>query len=272
MATALWRACWNLSTKRIRLVVAYDGTQFCGWAPQAGLRSVQSTLTETVRQVSGEDCEIIGASRTDAGAHALGQVCHFDVSIKMPGENWTRALNDLLDEDIAVQSSKQVTPAFHSRFSARNRTYRYRIVSGVRNPVLDRHSHWEWRELDVETMRVAAANLVGRHDFRAYTAELQPWITNTWRELYKIDIRQQGRQTDIVITGTAFMRGMMRRIAGGLLEVGIGRRPETDLGSLLTEEGAIRLDWPVVLPAKGLTLLKVGYGRRMRDLRLEDDE
>lgn len=266
------RLCLNSLTKRIKFVVAYDGTDFCGWAPQAGLRSVQGTLTEAVRRVSGEDCEIVGASRTDAGAHAMAQVCHFDSAVKIPVEKWARALNDILDSDIAVQSAEEAPVEFHSRFSARNRWYRYRIAQTPRNPIQDRFAYEDWRDLDVESMRRAAEGLIGRKDFRAFTAELQPWITNTYRELMKIEISRHSRETWIDITGTAFMRGMMRRIAGGLFEVGIGKRPIEELTALTTEEGMATIDLPVVLPAKGLMLMNVHYGQKLRDLRTEDED
>lgn len=269
---ARWRACWSLSTKRIKLVVSYDGTDFCGWAPQAGLRAVQSTLTNAIRQVSGENVEIIGASRTDAGAHALAQVCHFDTSVRIPPEKWVRALNDVLDRDLAVQSSEEVPDEFHSRFSARNRFYRYRIVPTTRNPIHHRFAYTDWREPDLDAMREAAAGLIGRHDFRAFTAELQPWITNTHRKLFKIDIQKVHDEVRIDIVGTAFLRGMMRRIAGGLFEVGIGKRAVPELTGLLTEEGMVRLKLPVVLPANGLMLMNVHYGKRLRDARVEQDE
>jgi len=269
---APWPACLSLSTKRIKLVVAYDGTEFCGWAPQAGRRTVQSTLKKAVRQVSGEDIEIVGASRTDAGAHAIGQVCHFDASVGVPTHKWVRALNDVLDDDVAVQSAEEVSESFHCRFSARNRFYRYRVAIGTRNPIADRFSHTDWRDVDLEAMREAASGILGRHDFRAFTADLQPWITNTHRELYKIEIGKVGHELRIDITGTAFLRGMMRRIAGGLFEVGIGRRSSSELAALTTEEGVVRLPLPVVLPAKGLMLMHVGYGTRLRDLRYESTE
>jgi tRNA pseudouridine38-40 synthase len=191
--------------------------------------------------------------------------------VGIPAEKWARTLNDLLDEDIAVQSAAIVSERFHSRFSARSRTYRYRITSGTRNPLRDRWSCWDWREPDVEPMRFAAQALIGRHDYRAYTAELQPWLTNSFRELLRIEIDERRNGIEIVIEGTAFMRGMMRRIAGGLFEVGIGKRDPDDLRRLLTEAGMATIHLPVVLPAKGLTLLKVNYGRKLRDLRTEDE-
>ena len=161
--------CWSLSTKRIRLVVAYDGSGFCGWAAQRGQRTVHGTLTEAVRRISGEDCEIIGASRTDSGAHAKGQVCHFDVGVPIPVEKWCSILNHVLPADVAVISSAEAHPEFNSRFWAKDRWYRYRILSGPRDPRRSRYVFQSERELDVELMGESAQKLVGMHDFLGFS-------------------------------------------------------------------------------------------------------
>lgn len=124
--------CSNSLARRIKLTVAYDGTDFCGWAAQAGRRTVQSTLIEAVRRVSGEDTEIVGASRTDSGAHAKGQVCHFDTATPIEPARWTQALNRILPPDVAVCRAAYVSPRFHARFCAGDRRYRYRIATGDR--------------------------------------------------------------------------------------------------------------------------------------------
>jgi tRNA pseudouridine38-40 synthase len=261
-----------LSTKRICLVVGYDGTDFCGWAAQAGQRTVQGTLTEAVRQVSGEEVEIVGASRTDGGAHARGQVCHFDASVGIDPAKWPRILNRVLPADVAVAQSKLVPDSFHSRFSAQDRWYRYRIATAGRDPLKTRYVHDYGRPLDLEAMCQAARALVGEHDFLAFTEELDPAVENTCRVLYRVDVRElkAAQEIQIDVTGTAFLRGMMRRMAGALLEVGRGFRPAEHVALLLTEERD-RLQWPVVLPAKGLTLMRVRYGRHPRDNRTASD-
>ncbi|KXK13762.1 MAG: pseudouridylate synthase I [Armatimonadetes bacterium OLB18] len=141
--------CSNSLTRRIKLTVAYDGTDFCGWAAQAGRRTVQSTLIEAVRRVSGEDTEIVGASRTDSGAHAKGQVCHFDTATPIEPARWTQALNRILPPDVAVCRAAYVSPRFHARFCASDRRYRYRIATGDRDPFADRYAHWLGRTLDL---------------------------------------------------------------------------------------------------------------------------
>lgn len=251
--------CWSLSTKRIRLVVAYDGTNYRGWAAQPGLRTVQSTLTEAVRQVSGEENEITGASRTDSGAHAKGQVCHFDTANPMPAERWAAVLNKRLAGDIAVQESKQVADDFSSRFWARDRFYRYRIQTSPRDPHRSRFVHGYGRELNPARMQEAAASLVGRHDFRKFGEELEG-IENTVRVLFSVDVLERRDEIWIDIVGTAFIRGMMRRISGALLEVGRGMREPSDIARLLQGDPEVALS--EVLPARGLTLMRIRYGRR----------
>lgn len=259
---------------RIKLTVAYDGTDFRGWAAQTGRRTVQSILTDAVRRVSGEENEIVGASRIDSGAHARGQVCHFDTTRPIEPERWVGALNRLLPADVVVVNAKSVHPEFNSRFWALDRTYAYRIVWGPRDPFRERIAYWTPRPLDQDAMRATAQNLVGRHDFRAFTEELDPKVVNTVREMFAVDVRELRDGATIVVRGTAFLRGMMRRMAGAILEAGRGKRDPESIRSLLDPERRDALTWPVVLPAKGLRLERIRYGRHPRDARhnCQDDE
>jgi tRNA pseudouridine38-40 synthase len=258
--------------RRIRLLVSYDGSDFCGWAHQSERRTVQGTLTEAVRRVSGEEIEIQGASRTDSGAHALGQVAHFDPETALPAERWARVLSRLLPPDVAVLRSSEAPPGFHARFSAVNRHYRYRIAEGVRQPHKDRFRHAYGRTLNLAAMQTAAERLRGRHDFRAFTEELDVRVENTHRELFRCEVTRVRDEVWVDVVGTAFLRGMMRRISGALLEVGRGRRPVEEVGYLLDPEKRNLLTWPVVLPARGLCLLRVRYGRHPIDHRTRSRE
>lgn len=258
-----------MSTRRIKLVVAYDGTDFCGWAPQRGLRTVHGTLTEAVRQVSGEAIEITGASRTDSGAHAKGQVVHFDQKANMPVENWVRALGDVLPPDVAAVQASLAEPDFHARFSAVSRRYRYVIATGPRDPFRDRHAYWNGRPLDTAAMAVAAAFLEGRHDFEPFSQDL-PSDANFVREVFRTRVAARAGSVEIEVTANAFLRGMMRRIAGALWQVGRHKwRPER-VAELLSPTGAKKGERPPVLPAHGLTLLRVSYGRWPKDWRTEE--
>jgi len=228
--------------------------------------TVQGTLTDIVRQVSGEDIEIIGGSRTDSGTHAVGQVVHFDANWPAEPAKIPRIINNLLPGDIAVQKATVVKPDFHARFSAISRTYRYRLRQTPRNPLESRFVHDIWRKLNIEVMNDAAQVLVGSHDFLAFSEETEP-TANAVREVFSAQVQRSGREVWIEITGNAFMRGMMRRISGGLYEVGRGRRSVEDFSKLLDPRHRSNLMWPVVLPAKGLCLLKIKYGRHPRDFR-----
>ncbi|MFI5385190.1 MAG: tRNA pseudouridine(38-40) synthase TruA [Fimbriimonadales bacterium] len=252
---------------RITFVVAYDGTDFCGWAASAGHRTIQGVLTEAVRSVINEDVEIVGASRTDSGAHARGQVCHFDTHVPIAPEKWPLVINRVLPSDVAVRRASRVADDFNSRFCAEDRWYRYRIKTVRRDPFASRYAHDHGRELDVEAMRRAAKLLEGKHDFRAFTEDLQPHIDNTVRTMRRVSVREGQGEVRIEIGGTAFLRGMMRRMSGALLEVGSRKRKVDTVAALLSDARA-SLPWPVVLPAKGLCLMRIRYGNPPVDHRL----
>jgi tRNA pseudouridine38-40 synthase len=246
---------------RIKLTLAYDGTDFRGWAQNKGQRTVHSTLKEAVRRVSGDEIEIIGASRTDGGAHARGQVCHFDCEKPIPVEKWPIALNKVLPPDVTVLKAEKVRPDFSARFMAIDRFYRYKILTGQRDPFREPYAYYFGRTLDLEKMQEAAAILVGKHDFLAFTEELESSVTNTVRVLFKVDVRQVRDEVWVDVVGTAFLRGMMRRMSGALLEVGRGHRDVVEVSRLLQPEERHNYQWPTVLPAKGLCLMKIRYGR-----------
>ena len=243
---------------RIKLTIAYDGTNFCGFAPQADQRTVHGSLTDAVLRSTGEWVEIVGASRTDGGAHALGASAHFDTVNPMPAETWRLVLNKVLPEDCRVVLSEAAGDDFHARFSATSRVYRYRFLLNEFDPIRRRYAHAYWKELDVERMRKAAKALMGEHDFRGYTEEVGPEVLNTTRILHRVEVEQRDDGVHFTVQGTAFLRGMMRRMAGMLFEIGRDHRPDEDCARLLTVERD-HMQWPVVLPAKGLTLLEVRY-------------
>lgn len=254
---------------RIGLVIQYDGTDFCGWAEQPNQRTVQGTLKTCIESLCGHAIELRGASRTDAGAHALGQRADFETSLPMPAKKWALVLSDRLGPEIVVTESFELPPEFHSRFFARGRTYRYRLTESRHpNPFVARYVHAVGASLNVEAMQNAAEHLKGRHDFRAFSEQL-PEATNTERRISSCRVRRGKGEVTVTIRGNAFLRGMVRRIVGGLVEVGTHRRTEEEFASLLDPERRDSVTWPVVLPAHGLTLMQVHYGKRYRDLRLE---
>ncbi len=210
----------------------------------------------------------MGASRTDSGAHARGQVCHFDSSVGIEESDWTRALNKILPPDLGILSSKRVAGEFHSRFSATDRRYTFTILTAGRNPLKARFAYHYGRAVDVDKMRAAAKSLEGVHDYRAFCEALEG-TTNTVRRVLRVNVTQAGDEVRIEVLGQAFLRGMMRRISGALLEIGRAKRPVEDVGTLLSERRDI-LQWPVVLPARGLILMEVRYGRHPKDNRTKN--
>jgi tRNA pseudouridine38-40 synthase len=254
---------------RIGLVIQYDGTDFCGWAEQASQRTVQGTLKTCIESLCGHEIELRGASRTDAGAHALGQRADFETDLPMPAEKWSLVLSDRLAPEIVVTESFALPPEFHSRFYARSRTYRYRLSEQRHvNPLVGRYVHPVGAKLDVEAMQAAASRLKGRHDFRAFSEQLKE-DANTVRRVTSCRVGRVRDEVVVTIRANAFLRGMVRRIVGGLVEVGLRRRTVEGFASLLDPGRRDSLTWPVVLPANGLTLIQVDYGRRYRDLRLD---
>lgn len=173
---------------RIKLTVAYDGGDYCGWAISAGRPTIQSTMTQALGHAIRREVEVVGASRTDSGAHALGQVCHFDTDLPIEPEKWPRILNRTLPPDIVVVGAEKVGPEFHSRFCAEDRWYRYRIRLGPPNPLVSRYVYDCDRPIDLACMREAATRLLGEHDFRAFTQDLAPHVENTVRTLRSVEI------------------------------------------------------------------------------------
>jgi tRNA pseudouridine38-40 synthase len=251
---------------RLKFVVCYDGTEFRGWARSPGHRTVHQVLSEGIFKVIGSEVELVGASRTDGGAHARGQVCHFDTDVPIAPAKWPVVINRVLPADVAVLRASRVGDDFHSRFCAEDRWYRYRILTTNRDPFVSRYAHDHGQPLDVAAMQRAAKLLEGRHDFRAFTEELQPHIDNTVRTMRRVTVRQVRNEVWIEIGGTAFLRGMMRRMSGALLEIGAGKRKIETISDLLSEKRQ-EMHWPVVLPAKGLCLMRVRYGRPPKDCR-----
>jgi len=255
-----------LSTKRIKLVVEYDGTDFCGWAVQPEQRTVQGTLKDAIQLVTGESIEVMGASRTDGGAHAKWQVCHFDTINPMPIDRWTQAVNRCLPSDVSVRSAKEVPDDFDSRFSAVSRTYRYRIRMNDRRAIHSRFAHDVRFILNIEKIHQGAGYLEGKHDYFAFTEQVLE-STNSVRTVLSFKVTQHGSELWFDVTADAFMRGMMRRMAGILLEIGLGKREPEEILDLFDSEKRKNLSFPVVLPAKGLCLMKIRYGRHPIDFR-----
>jgi tRNA pseudouridine38-40 synthase len=242
-----------------RLVLEYDGTGFAGWQVQAGgERTVQGVLADAVRRACGVEPEVVGAGRTDAGVHALGQVAGVRVETRLAPPEFARALNALLPSDVAVRAAEAAPAGWHPRFDARAKRYRYAIWNGrARSPVRARFAYWVPRPLDVGAMATAAPALVGCRDFRCFQAS-GSGVEQTVRTLASVSVEgRPGGDVRVEVVGDGFLRHMVRNVVGTLLQVGLGERPADSLTGLL-EARDRRLAGPTA-PACGLTLVAVRY-------------
>ncbi|MCR5789121.1 MAG: tRNA pseudouridine(38-40) synthase TruA [Lachnospiraceae bacterium] len=237
------------------LTIAYDGTNLHGWQIQPGAVTVESVLNRELSALLKEEIHVIGASRTDAGVHAEGAVCVFDTGSRIPGDKFSFALNQSLPPDIRVLSSKEVPDSFHPRRAKCRKTYRYSIWNDTFPLPTNRlYTHWVHGALDLSAMRRAADYLIGEHDFKSF-CNVRSQAESTVRTIYDIDIRKEGKQIDILITGNGFLYNMIRIIAGTLIEIGQGKyAPEKTEAMLLAER---REEAGQTAPAKGLCLM--GY-------------
>jgi tRNA pseudouridine38-40 synthase len=242
---------------RLKLTIQYDGTDFAGWQTQPGLATVQGALERAVATL--EECEraVHGAGRTDAGVHALGQVAHVDVEKPLAPDVWARALNAHLPRDVRVMRVAEAGDAFHARASATNKLYRYRAwTAPVVSPFVRRYVAHAPREHDLGRMREAAAALVGRHDFEAFTVADRETKT-TVRDLRRLDVAREGEEVVVEAEADGFLRAMVRTLAGTLLAVGDGRLTVELVAEALRSRRR-DLAGPTA-PAAGLTLVRVDY-------------
>lgn len=241
--------------RRIRLTVAYDGTNYHGWQIQDNGVTIESELNRALSGLLGEQVHVMGASRTDAGVHALCNVAVFDTESRIDAGKFSYALNQRLPEDIRIQRSEEVDARWHPRYCKSRKTYEYRIYRAeFPMPVKRLYSYFTYRPLDVEKMRRAAAFLVGEHDFKSF-CQAGAQVESTVRTVYSVELEEQGAELVLRICGSGFLYNMVRIIAGTLLEVGQGRREPESMQAVL-EAGDRSAAGPTA-PANGLTL--TGY-------------
>ena len=243
--------------KRIFLRVAYDGTDFVGWQIQNEGRTVEGELNKAINALTGETIEVIGASRTDSGVHAKGNVAVFDTESTVPADRFMYALNSLLPEDISVVESKEVAADFHPRHCSSIKTYEYRIfVSRINDPLKRRYAYRFPTELNVERMDEAAKYLIGEHDFKSFCC-VRTQAETTVRKIYSADVFHDGDDIVIRVSGAGFLYNMVRIIAGSLMEVGSGKKDPIHIKEVL--EGTDRtLAGPTAEP-QGLTLVNIEF-------------
>jgi len=244
-------------SRRLKLVLEYDGTDFAGWQTQPGQRTVQGELEKALGEVCGAPTATRAAGRTDAGVHAAGQVVSLSTGSRIPEGGLLRGLNSLLPRDVAVLDVAEVAPEFDARFSARGKVYRYLVWAHLVGSPLHERTTWHVRApLDRHAMRTAAALLVGDHDFAAFRAADCERRT-TRRLMARVDVDGAGATLAIEVEATAFLKNMVRIVAGTLVDVGRGRLGPDDVAVALSTGERTRAG--VTAPAQGLTLMRVLY-------------
>ncbi len=243
--------------KRVKLTVAYDGTNYCGWQVQPNGVTIESELNKHLSELLKEDIHVIGASRTDSGVHARGNVAVFDTSARMPAEKISYAMNTRLPEDIRIQDSCEVSSDFHPRFCRTVKTYEYKICNRrFPDPCSRLYSLFYYWDLDEKKMQQAADHLVGTHDFTSFCTH-KPEVTNHVRTIYSLTVTRDGDMITIRIRGNGFLYNMVRIIAGTLLRVGSGMMEPEQIPEILKARDR-NLAGDTARP-HGLTLVKIEY-------------
>ncbi len=239
------------------MVVAYDGTNYCGWQVQPNGITIEEVLNRSLSNLLGEKIEVMGASRTDSGVHSLGNVAVFDTNTRMPADKIAFALNQRLPEDIVVQGSCEVPSDWHPRYQESTKTYEYRILNRTfRMPTRRLDTYFYHYPLDVEQMSEAASYLVGTHDFASFCAA-NAQVKSTVRTIYSCTAQKENDIITIRVTGNGFLYNMVRIIAGTLIEVGAGKRRPEEIKDILAAEN--RDAAGPTAPAQGLTMMGIEY-------------
>lgn len=247
--------------KRIKLTVSYDGTNYCGWQLQNNGVTIEEVLNRELTRLLKEPIAVIGASRTDSGVHALGNVAIFDTENPMAADKVCLALNQSLPDDIRIQSSEQVPQNWHPRKANCVKTYEYRILNRrIAIPTERLYSYFCYFPLDVEKMRQAASYLMGEHDFKSFCTA-RSHVDDTVRTLYRLDIEKSGDLIIFRFSGSGFLYNMVRIIVGTLMKVGMGVYPPEYVTEILAARD--RRKAGQTAPAKGLTLVGMEYETKL---------
>lgn len=243
--------------RRIKLIVAYDGTEYSGWQIQPEAPTIEMCLDKAIHELTGENVHVTGASRTDAGVHAYGNVAVFDTESTIPGDRFTFALNRFLPDSIVIQDSWEVSVDFHPRHCNTRKTYEYRILNTAVPLPQKRNFTWHVAgSVDIEKMKEAAAYIVGEHDFKSFCC-VRTQAESTVRTIYSLEVLQEGSEIIIRIKGNGFLYNMVRIITGTLIQVGKGRFMPEYVKQML--EAKDRTVAGQTAPPQGLTLVGIEY-------------
>lgn len=243
--------------KRYKMIVAYDGTNYNGFARQPEVTTIQGTLEKAISKITQEEVLTLGAGRTDRGVHAKGQCCTFDSETKIPTVKLARAINSQLPPDIVVKSVEEVEGSFHPRFGAKRKTYRYQILtSPMEDPFLYRYTlHYPY-PIHVDKMQEAANHMIGEHDFACFCASGST-VKDTVRTIYSIEVKQEGDLVWVDVCGNGFLYNMVRIIIGTLLYVNEEKLSTDEISEIIT--GKDRKKAGPTVPPQGLTMLDIIY-------------
>lgn len=245
------------AVKRVKIIVAYDGTRYCGWQVQPNGITIEEVLNKKLSELLGEVITVTGASRTDSGVHSLGNVAVFDTKARMPADKISFALNQRLPEDIVIQGSCEVAPDWHPRYQNSQKTYEYRILNRTfRMPTRRLDTYFYHYPLDVEKMQQAADYLVGEHDFKSFCS-IHSQAETTVRTIYGCQVQRQEDVITIRVTGSGFLYNMVRIIAGTLIQVGGGETAPKQMPDILAARN--RSAAGPTAPAHGLTMIGIEY-------------
>ena len=245
--------------RNLRLLLEYDGTRYHGWQRQKNALTIQAVLENALARLTGAPATLHASGRTDAGVHALGQVANFHTDSHLPLKAFLHGLNSMLPHDIAVLAAEEAPEEFHARKSALAKTYEYRILNRpCRSPLHHHYGWWLAQPLNLPAMAEAAAMLPGQHDFTAFRASGSDNLNPVRRVLEARWHPHPGGWVHFSITANGFLRGMVRSLVGTMVQIGLNKRPPSDLANLL-KTGHRHLAGPTA-PAPGLYLVEVKYG------------
>ncbi len=243
--------------RNIKLTIEYQGKNFNGWQKQPNKLNIQGEIERAIGLITGEEIELIGSGRTDAGVHSLGQVANFKTNSNLPIEKFALAINSKLKKSIVIKKAEEVSEKFHSRYSVHSKKYRYIINNSQTGTAIYRELEYQFpRQLDVEKMQKAAQYFEGKHDFSAFKASGTS-SKNSIRKIFKAEVFQKEEKIYIELTGSGFLYNMVRIIAGTLLDVGIGKIEPKEIPEII--ESKDRKKAGKTLPAVGLYLVEVTY-------------
>lgn len=246
-------------SRNIRLLIAYDGTEYHGWQHQPGLRTVQETIQQAIRRVVRHRISLTGSGRTDSGVHAAGQIANFETTCEIPCDNMRKAIGSRVPKDISIVRADEVPLGFRSTFDAVSKLYRYTIHNAQGRPVENRQQRYcyhFWQPLDDDRMREAAALLIGTHDFAAFASKGSERET-TVRTVLRIEISRRYDQVCIDVEGKGFLYNQVRNMVGTLIEIGRGHWAPAYAGEILAS--CDRSNAGPTAPARGLCLQWVRY-------------